>query len=204
MSIIMARWKCATAPATASRRWNVSRRRTVAEAQPQCRADGRSWVRRKVCDQGHWGGRASPLPLDRYSVRGDWSGGGGGHWGACGGAIAAEGGARSRPSTDPVLVLPADRDPMPRGGRWEGYPRRRSPLALARACHDRQAKRSYATAVKEMSSRMAEVARLVLQAHPEELPRRAGRSRAATRGPSQGLHLRRSELVRTAIPSTHP
>jgi len=116
----------------------------------------------------------------------------------------AEGGARSRPSTDPVLVLPADRDPMPRGGRWEGYPRRRSPLALARACHDRQAKRSYATAVKEMSSRMAEVARLVLQAHPEELPRRAGRSRAATRGPSQGLHLRRSELVRTAIPSTHP
>jgi hypothetical protein len=116
----------------------------------------------------------------------------------------AEGGARSRPSTDPVLVLPADRDPMPRGGRWEGYPRRRSPLALARACHDRQAKRSYATAVKEMSSRMAEVARLALQAHPEELPRRAGRSRAATRGPSQGLHLRRSELVRTAIPSTHP
>src|SRR6516162_11609975 len=55
MSIIMARWKCATAPATASRRWNVSRRRTVAEAQPQCRVDGRSWVRRKVCDQGHWG-----------------------------------------------------------------------------------------------------------------------------------------------------
>jgi hypothetical protein len=25
----------------------------------------------------------------------------------------AEGGARSRPFTDPVLVLPADRDPMP-------------------------------------------------------------------------------------------
>jgi hypothetical protein len=38
MSIIMARWKCATAPATAFRRWNVSRRRAVAEAQPQCRA----------------------------------------------------------------------------------------------------------------------------------------------------------------------
>jgi hypothetical protein len=38
MSIIMARWKWATAPATAFRRWNVSRRRTVAEAQPQCRA----------------------------------------------------------------------------------------------------------------------------------------------------------------------
>jgi hypothetical protein len=35
-------WKFATAPATASRRRNVSRRRTVAEAQPQCRADGRS------------------------------------------------------------------------------------------------------------------------------------------------------------------
>jgi hypothetical protein len=32
----------AGAPATASRRWNVARRRAVAEAQPQCRADGRS------------------------------------------------------------------------------------------------------------------------------------------------------------------
>jgi hypothetical protein len=34
MSIMMARWKCATAPATAFRRWKVSRRRAVAEAQP--------------------------------------------------------------------------------------------------------------------------------------------------------------------------
>jgi hypothetical protein len=41
-SIIVARWKCATAPATASRRGNVSRRRALAKAQPQCRADGRS------------------------------------------------------------------------------------------------------------------------------------------------------------------
>jgi hypothetical protein len=38
MSIIMARWKWAPAPATAFGRWNVSRRRAVAEAQPQCRA----------------------------------------------------------------------------------------------------------------------------------------------------------------------
>jgi hypothetical protein len=42
MSIIMALRKVATAPATASRRWNVSRRRAVAEAHSQCRADGRS------------------------------------------------------------------------------------------------------------------------------------------------------------------
>jgi phosphodiesterase/alkaline phosphatase D-like protein len=37
MSIIMARWKWATAPATSFRRWNVSRRRAVAEAQPSAK-----------------------------------------------------------------------------------------------------------------------------------------------------------------------
>ena len=52
----------------------------------------------------------------------------------------AEGGARSRPFTDPVLVLPADRDPMPhtpgRSGRgWEGYPLDAAPPRLGRACH---------------------------------------------------------------------
>jgi hypothetical protein len=57
MSIIMARWKCATAPATAFRRWNVSRRRAVAQAQPQCLADSRSSLRREVCDPGHGGDR---------------------------------------------------------------------------------------------------------------------------------------------------
>jgi hypothetical protein len=55
MSIIMARWKWVTAPATASRRWNVSRRRAVAKAQPQCQADGQSWARHEVCDPGYWG-----------------------------------------------------------------------------------------------------------------------------------------------------
>jgi hypothetical protein len=53
MSIIMARWKWAPAPATAFRRWNVSRHRAVAEARPQCRADGRSWGGGKVCNPGH-------------------------------------------------------------------------------------------------------------------------------------------------------
>jgi len=53
-------------PMPAARGRNV---RAVAKAQPQCRADGRSWVRCEVCDQGHWGARRRPLPLDRYSVR---------------------------------------------------------------------------------------------------------------------------------------
>jgi len=39
--------------------WNVSRRRAVAKAQPQCRADSRSWVRREVCD------RLSAVPAHR-------------------------------------------------------------------------------------------------------------------------------------------
>jgi hypothetical protein len=46
----------------------VSRRRAVAEAQPQCRADGRSWERSEVCNQGHWGAWRRPLPLDCYPV----------------------------------------------------------------------------------------------------------------------------------------
>jgi hypothetical protein len=54
-SITMARWKWAKVTATALRRWNVSRRRTLAEAQPRCRADGRSWLRCEVCDPGYWG-----------------------------------------------------------------------------------------------------------------------------------------------------
>ena len=54
---------------------------------------GSSWVRRKVCDPRYWGARRRPLPLDRYSVRGDWSGGGGVHWGACGGTITRGEGA---------------------------------------------------------------------------------------------------------------
>src|ERR1700751_3100955 len=52
---IMARWKWATAPATASRRWNVSGRRAMAEAQPQCRTDGRSWARRRGVRSGTLG-----------------------------------------------------------------------------------------------------------------------------------------------------
>jgi hypothetical protein len=58
-SIIMARWKCATAPATALRRWNVSRHRAVAEAQPQCRA----WLilgAVRGVRSGYWG---APGPL---------------------------------------------------------------------------------------------------------------------------------------------
>jgi|SRR5271165_4436453 len=67
----------------------------------------------------------------------------------------AEGGARSRPFTDPVLVLTADRDPMPHtrersGGGWEGYPRRRSPLALARPGHDRQARPDLNSALEKV------------------------------------------------------
>ena len=40
----------------------------VAEAQPQCRVDGRSWVRRELCDPRYWGAWRRPLPLDRYRV----------------------------------------------------------------------------------------------------------------------------------------
>jgi hypothetical protein len=52
--------------------------RAVAQAQPHCRADGRSGARREVCDQEHRGA-AALLPLDRYrigglthGVRADW------------------------------------------------------------------------------------------------------------------------------------
>jgi hypothetical protein len=61
----MARWKFATARAAALRRWNVSRRRTVAEAQPQCRMVDPGC---EVCDPGDWGGRRRQLTLDRYRV----------------------------------------------------------------------------------------------------------------------------------------
>ena len=73
----MARWKWATAPATASRRWNVSTRRAVAEAQSQCGADGRSRVWREVCDPRYRSCRSRSLPLDRYTVRRAFAGGGG-------------------------------------------------------------------------------------------------------------------------------
>ena len=33
--------------------------------------DGRSWARREVCDQGYWGARRRPLPLDSYRIRRD-------------------------------------------------------------------------------------------------------------------------------------
>ena len=45
--------------------------KTVAQAQPQCRADGRSWVRREVCDPRYWGDGLRPLSLDRYRIRRD-------------------------------------------------------------------------------------------------------------------------------------
>jgi hypothetical protein len=74
MSIIMARWKWATAPATAFRRWNVSRRRAVAEAQPQCRADGRSQgaargVRSGTLGRPEKAATIGPLQCSRRLVR---------------------------------------------------------------------------------------------------------------------------------------
>jgi hypothetical protein len=99
---------------------------------------------REVCDQGHW----APGP-GRY------------HWtvtafgepdpvaaGRTGKLAEARHGQRAGrvAARSPTLCLfcPADRDPMPhtsgRSGRgWEGYPRRRSPLASARPDRDRQA-----------------------------------------------------------------
>jgi hypothetical protein len=71
--------RCATAPATASRRWSVSRRRVVAEAQPQCRADGRSSVAGRGVRSGTLGrpGQTATIgPLPYWASLTQWRQGG--------------------------------------------------------------------------------------------------------------------------------
>ena len=70
MSIIIARWKWATAPATASRRWNVSRRRAVAKAQPSAElmVDPGRGARCAIRDTGRVA-KAVTIGLLPYSAR---------------------------------------------------------------------------------------------------------------------------------------
>jgi hypothetical protein len=71
----MARWKWAKVPATASRRWNVLRRRALAEAHPQCRAWS-IWVRHEVCDPRYRGAGRSIGPLPCLARLTQWRLGG--------------------------------------------------------------------------------------------------------------------------------
>ena len=62
----------------------------VAEAQPQRRADGRSWARCEVCDPGYWGVWSGALPLDSERFRLSPMGGGADEE-ACRGALTNRG-----------------------------------------------------------------------------------------------------------------
>jgi hypothetical protein len=106
-------------------------------------------------------GRAASrsLPLDRYSVRRDWCGGGEVHWGACGGAIAGRGRGASPPHSLTLCLFcrrietqcPILREGAAEDGRVT--PSTPLPLWLDRARSSSPSQpQSYSPAVNEMSA----------------------------------------------------